>query len=91
MIESSRTNSLALVRAPQIDAAPSRSLPELMHDLVGRLSRASGRIALESPRGAVHRYRDADFDYVEMALNGIDDVEADICIHGGRIFVRIVR
>jgi hypothetical protein len=91
MIEPSRTNSCPLVRAPRIDEMPERTLPDLMLDLVGRLTRPSARIAVESPRGAVHRYRDANFDYVEMALNGIDDVEADICIHDGRIFVRIVR
>lgn len=91
MIESSRTNPFPLVRAPRIDETPEQTLPELMLDLVGRLTTPPGKKVLGSPRGAVHRYRDADFDYVEMALNGIDDVEADICIHGGRIFVRIVR
>lgn len=91
MIESTRTNTFPLVRAPRIDEAQERTLPDLMLDLVGRLTRPSGRAVAESPRGAVHRYRDADFDYVEMALGGIEDVEADICIHGGRIFVRIVR
>ena len=91
MIESSHTNTFPLVRAPRIDEALGQTLPDLMLDLVGRLTRRSGRTAVESPRGAVHRYRDSDFEYVEMALSGIDDVEADICIHGGRIFVRIVR
>jgi hypothetical protein len=91
MIDSPRTNTFPLVRAPRIDEVAERTLPELMLDLVGRLTTRAGRTAAESPRGAVHRYRDADFEYVEMALNGIEDVEADICIHGGRIFVRIVR
>ncbi len=91
MIESSRTNTIPLVRAPRIDEVPSRTLPDLMLDLVGRLTSPTARTAAESPRGVVHRYRDADFEYVEMALSGIDDVEADICIHGGRIFVRLAR
>lgn len=91
MIESSRTNTFPLVRAPRIDEAPEQTLPDLMLDLVGRLTRSAGRATVDLPRGAVHRYKDSDFDYVEMSVAGIDDVEADICIHAGRIFVRIVR
>jgi hypothetical protein len=92
MIESSHTNSFSLIRAPGgVVEDPRRGLPDLLLDLVHRLTAPSGRKPVESPLGTVHRYQDDDFDYVEVALRGIDDVDADICIHGGRIFARIVR
>jgi hypothetical protein len=92
MIESSRAGSFSLVRAPGGDVEDSgRGLPDLLLDLVHSLTRPAGRSTVESPLGTVHRYRDADFEYVEVALRGIDDVDADICIHAGRIFARIVR
>jgi hypothetical protein len=62
-----------------------------MLDLVNRLTGLPNRKTAESPRGSVHSYRDRDFEYVEVALVGADDVEADICIHDGRAFIRIVR
>ncbi|MDR3621906.1 MAG: hypothetical protein P4L85_21320 [Paludisphaera borealis] len=90
MIEPSRTSTFPMVR-PLRDESPQRTLPDLMVDLVNRLTSLPGRKAVELPRGSVHSYRDQDFEYVEIALTGVDDVEADICIHGGRVFVRIVR
>lgn len=92
MIESSRTATFPLVQASRVvEEETGRGLPGLMLELVDRLTRSPGRRLEKSALGTVHRYRDQDFDYVEIALNGIDDVDADICIHDGRIFVRIVR
>lgn len=62
-----------------------------MLELVNRLTGLPGRKTVESPRGSVHSYRDQDFEYVEIKLNSVEDFEADICIHDGRAFVRIVR
>jgi hypothetical protein len=90
MIESMRTNAFPLVLA-RGDESPGRTLPDLMIDLVKRLTNRSGRKAADTQRGLVHQYQDKDFDYVEVALTGLDDVVADICIHGGRVFVRIAR
>ena len=91
MIEPSRTSAFPLIRALRADEALQRPIPDLMLDLVDRLTGLPNRKTAESPRGSVHSYRDRDFEYVEVALVGADDVEADICIHGGRAFVRIVR
>jgi hypothetical protein len=91
MIEPSRTSTFPLIRAHRADEALQRPIPDLMLDLVNRLTGLPNRKTAESPRGSVHSYRDRDFEYVEVALVGADDVEADICIHDGRAFIRIVR
>ncbi len=87
---SSCTVTLPLVRpAPQAEAR--RSLPELVTDLLGRLSHLRSRKGTDASKRSVHRYRDQDFNYVEVVVPGLEGVEADICIHDGCIYIRVVR
>jgi hypothetical protein len=79
-----------LVR-PGVQSEPRRSLPELVTDLLGCLSHLRSRKGADPSKRSVHRYRDRDFNYLEVALPGFEGVEADICIHEGCIYIRVLR
>lgn len=69
---------------------PRRTISELCHDLLRTFSSLA---PLRGARGkrAVRRYRDAEYNYVEAVVPGLEGIEADICIHDGRVFVRVAR
>jgi len=78
-----QTSPAASDRSPQ--------LPDLVHDLLGSLDRLRGGQAVGGRKRAVRRFRDDDFHYLEVALPGLDGVEADINIHEGRLYIRVMR
>ncbi|MDG3004189.1 hypothetical protein [Paludisphaera mucosa] len=83
--------SLPALRPTSMEPSPRRSVAELVHDLLGGLARLDARKGSRRLKQSVHRYHDAEFNYMEVALPGLDGVEADICIHDGCIYVRILR
>ncbi|WP_165249736.1 hypothetical protein [Paludisphaera soli] len=90
MSEVSCNVTLPIVR-PAIKPEVRRSLPELVTDLLGCLSSVRSRKGSDPSKRSVHRYRDQDFNYLEVALPGLEGVEADICIHEGCIYIRVLR
>lgn len=91
MIDNPRVDSLAIVRPPNVERPPGRSVPELLLDLLKGLTGLETSRSMVRGRRAVRRYRDAEFNYIEAAVPELDGVEADICIHGGRVYVRVAR
>ncbi|AMV39975.1 hypothetical protein [Planctomyces sp. SH-PL62] len=83
--------SLPLVRPTLHEAESRRSLPELIGDLLGCFAQLKAPRRSAKLQQSVNRYRDADFNYLEVVLPGLDGVEADICIHDGCVYVRVMR
>lgn len=90
MFEQPRGDSLPILRAPAA-RTPARSIPELLLDLLRGVAKLDAPKPAKRAKTAVRRYRDAEFNYIEAAMPGLEGVEADICIHDGRIFVRVAR
>lgn len=76
---------------PAVGSESRRSLPELVTDLLGRLNHLRSRKGTDASTRSVHKYRDRDFNYLEVAIPGLEGVEADICIHDGCIYIRVQR
>lgn len=95
MIESALTQLAPATLPPRTEESAGSRAAALTRDLFVLLTQLRTRRAPRAGRGAARRgarvYRDRDFEYVEVAAPGLDDVEADICIHGGRIFIRVPR
>lgn len=88
MIESTLTHHQPAVRSPQADESTGLALAGLTRDLFDLVGRLRGRRA--SRRG-LRVYRDPDFEYIEFPVPGLGDAEADICVHGGRVYLRVPR
>jgi len=69
------------------------SLLDVLNRLVTALEPPrDGAPVLEARRGAVpERWEDGDYFYVEANLAGVPESDIDISIHGGLVFIRIVR
>jgi len=91
MIESTLSHPQPTVRPPQADESAGFLLAGLTRDLFDLLNRLRARRAPGAPRRGARVYRDRDFEYVEVAVPGLGGVEADICIHGGRVYLRMPR
>lgn len=88
------TSSAALAsmhQATTLESTARRSIPDLVHDLLRGLTEISRQKAIRSMKRSLRRYRDAEFNYIEIALPGLEGVEADICVHDGCIYVRMAR
>lgn len=85
--------SVRLPLVPTVmEADPARrSLPELVGDLLGCLSQLKSRKSSARAKSLVSRYRDEEYNYLEVSLPDLEGVEADICVHGGCIYVRVPR
>jgi len=91
MIESTLTHHQPALRSSQADDSAGPVLAGLTRDLFDLLSRLRGRRAPGAPRRGARVYRDQEFEYVEVAIPGLGEVEADICIHAGRVYLRVPR
>jgi hypothetical protein len=69
-----------------------RSLAVLLDQLVNQLARVRDQDEPKAALGArVARSVDDDFVYLEGEVVDDCDMEADICIHDGRVFIRLIR
>lgn len=91
MIESTLTQPSLAVRSPRAEESAGSRVAGLTRDLFVLLTQLRTRRAPGSPRRGARVYRDQEFEYVEVAIPGLGDVEADICIHGGRVYLRMPR
>ena len=76
-----------------IEAEDGVGLLQLLNRLVVALepTRSGDPIALARRGAAPERWEDKDYVYVEANLAGEAESEIDISIHGGLVFIRIVR
>ena len=82
----------APVPAPQTPAmVRTGRLPNMLQNLLVRLGDLGSKPEARGQAPAVRRYRDDDFNYLEVALPELEGVEADISIHEGCIYVRVLR
>lgn len=91
MIESTLTHPQAAARSSQADKSAGYVLAGLTRDLFDLLAGLRARRAPGAPKRGARVYRDQEFEYVEVAVPGLGGVEADICIHGGRVYLRVPR
>ncbi len=91
MFDQFRVDSLPSLRPPSLERSSGRTVSELLLDLLKGLSALEVTRTLTRGRRTVRRYRDAQFQYIEAAVPELAGVEADICIHDGRIYVRVAR
>lgn len=91
MIESTLSHHQPAVRPTQVEESAGTVLAGLTRDLFDFVSRLRGRRAAGTSREGIRVYRDQDFEYVEFAVPGLAEAEADICIHGGRVYLRVPR
>lgn len=91
MIESTLSHPQPAVRSPKADESTGLALVDLTRELFDLVGRLRGRRAAGTSRRGVRVYRDRDFEYVEFAVPGLGETEADICVHGGRVYLRMPR
>ena len=91
MFDQPHIDSLPILRTQSVERSPDRTVPELLLDLLKGLAGLETSRSMVRGRRSVKRYRDAEFNYIEAAAPELDGVEADICIHDGRIYVRVAR
>lgn len=91
MFDQPRTKALPILRTQPVEHPSDRTVPEMLLDLLKGLAGLETSRSMVRGRRSVRRYRDAEFNYIEAAAPELDGVEADICIHDGRIFVRVAR
>ncbi len=92
MIEATLTQLPPAVRSPRAEDSAGSRVAGLTRDLFVLLTQLRTRRAPGTPpRRGARVYRDREFEYVEVAVPGLGDVEADICIHGGRVYLRMPR
>ncbi len=90
MFDQPHGDSLSLLRTAT-GRQSGRSVLDLLLDLLKGLAALGESEPAGRTKPAMRRYRDAEFHYIEAAMPGLEGVEADICIHNGRIFVRVAR
>lgn len=76
---------------PTAESSPSRSAPHLLLDALRGLAAMGASRSVTRGRRVVRHYRDAEYQYIDAALPELEGVEADICIHDGRVYVRLAR
>ena len=91
MLNSPLVDSLPTLRTAPEGLVPSRPVPALLLDALKGLAGLEPSRAMVRGRRAARRYHDADFHYIEAAVPELDGVEADICIHDGRVYLRVAR
>ncbi|WP_337175607.1 hypothetical protein [Paludisphaera sp.] len=91
MLDSPLVDALPILRTPAEGGAPGRPVPGLLLAALKGLAGLEPSRSMVRGRRASRRYHDADFHYVEAAVPELDGVEADICIHDGRVYLRVAR
>lgn len=91
MFDLSLVDTTPVAHPPSADRGPARPVSALLLDALQGLSGLASSRSVVRGRRAVRRYHDADFQYIEAAVPELEGMEADICVHDGRVYVRVAR
>ena len=91
MFDLSLAHPPSAFRSQPLERDSARSVSELLLEALQGLADLETSRSMVRGRRAVRWYHDADFQYIEAAVPELDGVAADICVHDGRVYVRVAR